>query len=271
MNYKQIYKKNELIHNFDLINVGQGVYVPFPNNKEDILVSSSGGADSALLVYILAKHITTNNLKIKIHMLQFERMWKTRPWQIKIAEHVFNTLSSMFPTVEFIRHTYAVSIEVECKKIGDVEFGQVLVMDDILEKTCYMNNVTVAYNATTCNPMGVTLVSEIPSRNFTYDDINDDNVISLLHSWRDDFVFANPFIFIDKSWIIKQYKDNNILSLLNATRSCEGEYNNKNYKTWDGNFEKLEDCNSCFWCAERNWALDKNELLQFKNKWGKIE
>jgi len=81
---------------------------------------------------------------------------------------------------------------------------------------------------------------------------------------------CNPFIFTDKEWIIKQYKDRNIIDLLNITRSCEGYIKDTNYINWNKNIEILEDCNNCFWCKERNWALKQNNLLQYKNKFGKV-
>jgi hypothetical protein len=66
----------------------------------------------------------------------------------------------------------------------------------------------------------------------------------------------HPFRFVEKSWVIKQYYDLDILDLLDITRSCEGEFEGLNYKTYVyGQF--VPTCNECFWCKERNWAISQ--------------
>jgi hypothetical protein len=59
--------------------------------------------------------------------------------------------------------------------------------------------------------------------------------------------------------------------MLNITRSCESVADKFNFPNWNGVIEELIDCNKeCFWCLERNWALEQNNLLQYKNKHGKL-
>ena len=68
----------------------------------------------------------------------------------------------------------------------------------------------------------------------------------------------HPFMFVDKSWVVKQYKRKDLMDLFKITRSCEGEFDNINYKTYTkGQYVPV--CNTCFWCLERNWAIEQTQ------------
>ena len=73
---------------------------------------------------------------------------------------------------------------------------------------------------------------------------------------------CHPFRNLDKSEIIKLYKQNNIWDLFELTRSCEGDKN-----SYPGIFKELDYnnyiygqdvpiCGECFWCKERQWGID---------------
>jgi hypothetical protein len=70
---------------------------------------------------------------------------------------------------------------------------------------------------------------------------------------------CHPFKFTTKDWIIKQYITNNIIDLLQITRSCEGEFDFLTYKNYKP-YQKVPLCEECFWCKERQWALNVNSL-----------
>ena len=59
--------------------------------------------------------------------------------------------------------------------------------------------------------------------------------------------------------IIAQYVSHNILDLLNITRSCEGDFADIDYTTYTPN-QIVPECGECFWCQERNWAKEKNNV-----------
>ena len=66
---------------------------------------------------------------------------------------------------------------------------------------------------------------------------------------------CHPFVYTKKDWIIRQYYKHGIEDLLNITRSCEGEFEGLDYKTYTpGN--KVPECGECFWCKERQWGID---------------
>jgi hypothetical protein len=67
---------------------------------------------------------------------------------------------------------------------------------------------------------------------------------------------VHPFRFVEKDWIIKQYYRLGIESLLNTTRSCEGEFKGIDYKTYILG-QHVPTCGECFWCKEREWAIEQ--------------
>jgi 7-cyano-7-deazaguanine synthase in queuosine biosynthesis len=70
-----------------------------------------------------------------------------------------------------------------------------------------------------------------------------------------DKVVSHPFRFIEKDWVIRQYKKLQLDSLLNLTRSCEGEFPNIDYTNYELG-QKVPVCGECFWCKEREWAIN---------------
>ena len=67
----------------------------------------------------------------------------------------------------------------------------------------------------------------------------------------------------EKDWIIDQYYKNDVVDLLETTRSCEGDINSDpllfaelDYTTYKKN-SKVPECGKCYWCLERNWATEK--------------
>lgn len=68
----------------------------------------------------------------------------------------------------------------------------------------------------------------------------------------------HPFRFIDKSEIYKCYVELGINELFDLTRSCEGEFVDITYKNYvPGQY--VPTCNTCFWCKERSWAIEKSK------------
>lgn len=59
-------------------------------------------------------------------------------------------------------------------------------------------------------------------------------------------------VFFDPKW-------RNIADLLNITRSCEGNFDSLDYKNYIPN-QPVPECGECFWCQERNWAKEKNNV-----------
>lgn len=235
-----------------------GVRIPFEKNWDSIAISVSGGADSALLAHLLCSLATE---KQTIHIISHKRMWKTRPWQEWDSKGVINWLRARHPNLTFQQHTNFIAPELEYGNIGPSltdEYGKKVSGDNIQQRAyaeyiCNKHNINAYYNGVTRNPQGVDLGGMV-ERNI---DPTDDNqhLYIMKHMGR---LACHPFRFTDKSWVVKQYKRLDILDLFNITRSCEGEFDGINYITYTpGQYVPV--CNECFWCKEREWAIEQNK------------
>lgn len=234
-----------------------GVSIPF-NNTWDFAISLSGGADSALLAYLLC---TQANRKQTIHIINHIRMWKTRPWQEFDAWNVTDYLGEKFPNLRFIVHKNFIAPELEYGNIGPSlvdEYGKHVSGDNIQQRAfaeyiCNKHNIHAYYNAVTRNPRTVDL-NGMKERDIELND-NNGHMRIMQHMGR---YAIHPLRFIEKDWVIKQYKNYDIIDLLELTRSCEGEFKDLDYKTYKP-FQPVPTCNTCFWCKERAWAIEQSK------------
>ena len=72
-------------------------------------ISLSGGADSALLAYLICKNVSTTT---DIHITNQIRMWKTRPWQGPVVDRVIDWFENKFDH-NFIVHKNFIPPELE--------------------------------------------------------------------------------------------------------------------------------------------------------------
>jgi hypothetical protein len=237
------------------------VKIPFDTNWKHVAISLSGGADSALLAYLICDWAKRNRVEpLTLHCISHTRMWKTRPWQQWDSLRVFNWLQEEFSHIKFVRHTNFIAPELEWGDKGPTltdEYGKTVSGDNIQQRAfaehiCHYNNVDVYFNAVTRNPRGVEFTGL-----FTRDvEPTEDNkhLEVMTHMGR---LVCHPFRFVEKSWVVKKYIELGIMDLFYRTRSCEGEFDNITYETYTPN-QFVPQCMECFLCKERVWALKVN-------------
>lgn len=237
--------------------------ITFDNNWKKIAVSLSGGADSALLTYLLCKKITNNKSPIEVHVISHIRGWKTKPWQEHDGIRIYNWMVNQFPNIKFIRHANFIPPEFEHGYKNSVlltdEYNKSVSGDTIeirafAEYVCFHNNIDAYFNGVTRNPIGVTVAGALPARNI---EPTDDNqyLVKTMHMGK---LACHPFRFVDKSWIVLQYKLLEIEELFKLTRSCEGEFRGLDYNNYVPN-QNVPLCGECFWCKERAWAIEQSK------------
>jgi hypothetical protein len=226
----------------------------------NIAISISGGADSALLAYLLCSIISKEQLNIEVHVISHIRMWKTRPWQRYDSLRVYQFLEESFPTISFYRHENFIAPDIEYGRIGPRlrdEYGNMKSGDQITvrshaEYICATHNIKAWYAALTMNPNDATITNGMPDR------VHKEQDPSLLIVEKQGVYSCHPFLYTTKDWIVKQYQDNNIMNLFEITRSCEGEFDGLDYTNYIP-FEHVPVCGACFWCKERAWAIEQNK------------
>ena len=238
------------------------VEIPFNNNWKNVAVAISGGADSALLAYILCQKAKEQDVQpFTLHVINNIRCWKTKPWQQYDASNIYNWLQNEFLNINFKLHTNFVPPELEWgnkgrtieDEYGKIVSGDTLELRSFAEYVCHSENVDAYFNGVTRNPKGVEFQG-MPTRDI---DPTEDNkhLEQMTHMGK---LVCHPFRFVEKSWVMLQYKLLGIESLLTLTRSCEGEFDNLNYQNYTpGQYVPI--CGKCFWCKEREWAIEQSK------------
>lgn len=250
-----------ILHDID------GLLIPLDPQWNNIGICMSGGADSALLTYILCHILEKNNIHPTIHIITNIRMWKLRPWQEFISNDVFNWFVNRFSFNTFIRHENFVPPIFEWGNNGATimdDYGKMRSGDqlELMEFSLYTASkykLDAWFSGVNKNP-SIKLSNTPFDRDQTItDDTDPGKIIKLVFGT----IMCHPFRYIEKDWIYKQYVNFDILDLFNITRSCEGDnvqfpeiFNGLDYKTYiPGQYVPI--CNKCFWCEERNWSIRK--------------
>ena len=240
------------IHNIDNVNI------PFDKGWKSVAISLSGGADSALLAYLICSIAPKD---FTIHMISHTRMWKTRPWQSFDSLKVYEWLELQFPELIFKRHTNFIAPDVEYGNMGPIikdEYGKMVSgcnaqIRAYSEYVCFNENVDAYFNAVTRNPK----IADLGGMKERDIDPSDDNK-HLEYMVHMDRVVSHPFRFVDKSWVLTQYRRLGIMNLFDVTRSCEGEFESLDYTTYKPG-QSVPTCGTCFWCKEREWAIEQSK------------
>ena len=215
-------------------------------NWSRIGISLSGGADSALLAYLILKETDAD-----IYFTTQVRMWKTRPWQRYVAQGVVAWFRNHFTnSIEHIEGFIPPELEEPVSPLIKDEYGAEKPGNRIIlrahnEFIIHTHKLDAWFAAVTKNPEDVP--GGLPERN--------EGVLPL-HMKHMGIDICHPFVYTTKDWIVKQYYDNNIEDLLNLTRSCEGEFVGLDYTTYTPS-QIVPTCGECFWCKEREWAIEQ--------------
>lgn len=209
-------------------------------------ISISGGADSALLSYLIC-----SNTKAEIHFTNQIRLWRSRPWQEYIADQVIDWFKKRFDNVFFV-HRNLIPPELEwadkgptiVDEYGKLKSGNQIILRSHNEYIANKFKLDALYGGINLNPD-----VDIPG---SLEDRNQGHIPP--HYVHDGIHICHPFVRIRKDWIIEQYFKNDIVDLLELTRSCEGEFEGLDYKTYVSG-QSVPVCGECFWCKEREWAF----------------
>ncbi len=255
-------KINELYNDYEgPIDEFNGLIMPFHPRWRNISLALSGGADSALLLYLLCKKILDTKAKVTVHLVCNIRCWKTRPWQKPVRENVVEYFTKRYPEIDFRVHENFVPPELEHGFSGQQlvdEYGKTVSGDTMelrawAEYVSFHNNVDAYFNAVTKNPE-VDLEGKLQARDV---DVTPENFRLMVMNHL-GILAVHPFRFLDKSWVIQQYKNLGITRLLDRTRSCEGEFEGVDYRTYKRG-DYVSTCGKCFWCLEREWAIEQSK------------
>lgn len=183
-------------------------------------VSCSGGADSAVLLYILLSH-------------------STRPIHIFTCASEFKNYSSAYTATSVVNK--CIRLTNNNNIFHHIHYVKKQNIDNLFYQDQF-NNMTVLYTGITANPS-----YEIQNTFCTPSEENHERAPDQVRSV---YSFNNqiytPFTNINKKTIAKMYTELNLLdSLYPVTRSCES------LNLTEGH------CGECWWCEERLWGFGR--------------
>jgi len=208
-------------------------------------IKLSGGADSAIVAYMIFKTIEEGKYNTKVSILT--TVHEEKAYQKVYSDKVLMWLIKEFPNVKIGEH---LTNTCPAFKVGNkwtsTEYHNR--QDDLLDEA-YLIGIERHYNGVTANPpkevyekfyesSGEVLHGGTPERDVPNQPVCNDNTNQ--PSYR-------PLINTNKRGVADLYKQYNLMdTLFNETRSCEA---------WTHNFD--EHCNDCWFCKERKWGFGK--------------
>lgn len=211
------------------IETSQGpVVIEVKKDTKRVGIKLSGGADSAVLTYLLAKYKTEE--RPDIEFMPVTNVCKQKPYNQIHADKVIGFIENRFG-FKFREHMVIKNIEEE-------DFGRF-----------HDHNVDMLYNAKLIDEHFIAITSFPPEGAM---DMTGTHYIEGLDRTRNikptkEGRSNRPFYNLDKVGIAELYDRFDLLDdLFPLTRSCEAH-------THD--FSKH--CGSCWWCRERQWAFGR--------------
>lgn len=240
------------------------------HNSKNVGLALSGGYDSAITLYLIAKTLTDKNsletvvqpfTVIKRNPSDFRNY--DRPDMFEYAKTVISYVKNKFPKVQindcitqeapywWIAGNGGVNDDSYSGAVSNLErFIKWNSISKDTTKSGHDGSVLVMYDGVTMNPTD----PSIPASDQKHRDVKADysatgtSTTTISVEANNKIANYSPFRNFDKRASIWIGKELGVLDdLLSITRSCEG-----NSERTDG-FTKP--CNECWWCLEREWAV----------------
>jgi hypothetical protein len=272
-----------------------GVPIIFDKKDTDIAMTLSGGADSTMLLYLLCTIIRSQALKTRIHCMTLLRFTEDRMYLEDVVTGVIKYIKDKFPDIEIIQHWGFIPTAFEMTPLAALEYGLKKTnmhyeFENVIERgatadvyavhsyAMYIRkryNICWQYDGTTTNPEFTADQEHTPifrnPRILNQGDLRGPYTLSEWYNQADRMntsLVNSPFEFIQKNWVMAQYKNFGLEDLLELTRSCEGSTMTLNKKFGEGNWTTRGSdyiCNECFFCGERQWGIDTSNIFLREN------
>lgn len=224
------------------------IYIPLetPSGRkiERVGIWMSGGSDSSLLAYVLAKYIIDNNLQIKLVPLTIDYK---RPFQY-IAVEVRKKIVELLGKDIFEGH-------VVYHPLGEHNFTAEELRDEFHHRN-YENfkqdKIQVLYSGITTNPpvdvqktFNWGVLEDVEAKRGLDIKKQTHRYFTKIEDGKEyEFYEIKPYFEADKRYIASLYDAHNLMdTLFPLTRSCE------DLETVRGH------CGKCWWCEERMWGF----------------
>ena len=205
--------------------------IDLPSNITNIGLKISGGADSAIVCYMLAKYAMEERPDITIHPVT--GIADNKLYQQKYADSVLRKVEELTGIV-FGKHQY--------KDVTATRY--ILDQEDFLKSLYEQELFNLHFAGITANPSEddapqlYTSIKAMPTDDRSKQLIKKDN-------------YRLPLINIDKRGVAEHYTRLGVMdTLFPVTRSCEARVTDSEY-----NIDKH--CEVCWFCKERYWGFNR--------------
>jgi 7-cyano-7-deazaguanine synthase in queuosine biosynthesis len=205
-----------------------------PNNVNRIGLKISGGADSAIVGYILSKYVVDERPDIVIVPITVDQEGKA--FQIIFAKRIIEFYKSIFGNI-YTEHKTMVSPLPENE-------NYIKVQEELTKKLYAENEIQFHFAGITLNPPEGSIPFFIYELGWQDppDRVRTDTFKNVYQDNR-----CLPLINFDKKDVAELYNYFDVIdTLFPLTRSCE---------MYTDDFS--EHCDNCWFCAERKWGFNK--------------
>lgn len=221
------------------------VDINIPDTYKSVCVNMSGGADSAILFFVIAKYIQDYRPDIRLSVATQNEANKNY-YMGKNTREIIDFVIKELDFKNFDTH-YIYYSDKQSRELSD----------NFIDKMLSSNIIDLFIGGTTMPPLceGPALVEidgkevdikELSNAQLTYDERVSKPI------WNSKKTMYKPFVKIDKSFIVDIYNLYNLQdTMFPKTKSCTTLATNHMFV---GDFDH---CGQCWWCLERKWAFGK--------------
>jgi len=220
----------------------QVVNFEIPDNIKSIGCRVSGGADTAILFYIICKYVKESGRDIKVYPIYKQCMDRPQTYD---AMRIIQKVKDLLDNPVCIQELVIITIPNK----GSLEY-----VEYFNYRLFEMGLIDIQYSAQTTNPKDDDFnFHDIPGRSAQLKrrEIYDGFYPPLpKHAPR--YYIDFPFSEVDKKFIAEMYDLFGVREeLLHLTWSCEG--------SWLDTKGFTKPCKSCYWCEEKRWAFGESD------------
>lgn len=225
---------------------------------DKIMLSLSGGLDSASLLYVICKYLP------QIQIVVYTGKDKHAPFDFYCAEMIIQWMTERFPEHNILAHEWF-EFDVQDPKWREIsearwESEKVLIDGRRVERCSTISGLAKIlmireftlniYNKHKPNLICTGMTSNPPIEEMKKHGFYDVREKRRDHEQTRQYGQTyQPFINVDKKFVAGIYKEDSIMDLYELTSSCVGSAEGTNYFT--------EPCGKCFWCCEKEWAFSR--------------
>lgn len=233
-------------------------------------VSLSGGTDSAILFYLMAKHLPNDVILVPWSSYEeSDNPLKERPLTIEAAEEIVDFVRNAFPNANIAEHhkfTFDRNCPIayekaklknvpswDCYPMAILGVVKMVLMQEEETKSFDSKNIGMLVGGITMNPPVEDMESDWRPSGWKHPlgpryeprRSKEHETIAWSEIGRSHY---HPFVNVDKSFVAGLYEQEGLMdTLYPMTESCTGFAYETNWFT--------EPCKQCFWCWEKYWAF----------------